>query len=269
MIKLHLPFENLICFILLLITVSGCDQRKFLETITPPEDDKLAREFIERLRTNDSDYIISRIDRSVWGENPRQTIMEMYEYVDHASPKNIELISCYIRYFESTNQAGKKYTDLSYQIEFPASWYTANIVICTTDGLKELYGFRINKIPASLKEINRFTFEGKGLLPYVMLFVAILIPCFILFTLGLCIFTKVKYKWLWIIFILLGFGKVTYNWTTGYILFHINFNIQLLGSGIVKSGLYAPWIITFSFPVGAILFLILRNKLRIPKRSQS
>ncbi len=37
---------------------------------------------------------------------------------------------------------------------------------------------------------------------------------------------------------------------------------KIPGVGMVKMGLYAPWILKVSFPLGAILFLIKRRKLQ-------
>jgi len=64
---------------------------------------------------------------------------------------------------------------------------------------------------------------------------------------------------LWIIFILFGFVTFSLNWTTGE--FEIQLiSIKLFGVGIIKLGIIAPWIVSFSIPIGAIIFWIKRKK---------
>jgi hypothetical protein len=64
-------------------------------------------------------------------------------------------------------------------------------------------------------------------------------------------------KWLWIIFILIGFGKLSLNWTTGQILFNpLSFYVQLFSVAVIKHGPYAPWIFSISIPLGAIIFFL-------------
>ncbi len=91
----------------------------------------------------------------------------------------------------------------------------------------------------------------------------------ILASLILRIRTKIgKRKWLWIVFIPFGFGRLSFNWTTGRVLFNpLSVHFQLLGAAAVKHGLYAPWIISISVPLGAIVFLIRRKRLAAAGRS--
>ena len=98
-----------------------------------------------------------------------------------------------------------------------------------------------------------FTFKNKGFLHYLFLFFATLIPIFIIITLIFAIKTKLKNKWLWIIGILFGFIKFSINWTTGQVGFNL-INISILGAGFSKPGNIAPWILSFSLPIVAIIF---------------
>jgi hypothetical protein len=83
---------------------------------------------------------------------------------------------------------------------------------------------------------------------------------FTLVVLVVCIRTKMKRrKWLWILFILFGFGKLSVNWATG------QWGVMVLAAQLFSaSGTAAylgPWIVSVSLPVGAVLFLIKRRRL--------
>lgn len=84
----------------------------------------------------------------------------------------------------------------------------------------------------------------------------------ILVALIVCIRSRIRRKWLWIIFILLGFVQFRFDWSSG------QFNVQpaslmLFGASFMRLGPYAPWILGFAIPVGAITFLLLRRWLII------
>jgi len=138
------------------------------------------------------------------------------------------------------------------------------LVIVTIEGKsnnQKIYNIRVNPIPKSLEEINAFTFSGTSFRHYLILLIAIGMPIFILYTIVLCIRTKMKRKWLWIIFMLLGFGKYSFNWTSGLMGF-MPIAIQLIPISAFKGGPYAPWIINISVTIGALSFYLKRRKVK-------
>lgn len=80
-----------------------------------------------------------------------------------------------------------------------------------------------------------------------------------------CIRRGGRRKWLWLAFILIGFGKISLYWMPGpfsWAMARIEVvSINLLGVGIVKYPLYDPWALSLSIPLGAIIFLA-RQQLR-------
>lgn len=67
-------------------------------------------------------------------------------------------------------------------------------------------------------------------------------------------------KWPWMIFILLGVGKVAVNWTTGEWQV-MPLAVQLFSVSALSDS-YGPWELAVSFPLGAIAFLARRRVLR-------
>ena len=101
------------------------------------------------------------------------------------------------------------------------------------------------------------TLAGKSGAQFAVMASAAVVVALTLYAFVLCIRTRnVKRKWLWILFILVGFGAVQANWTTGEIGFKL-LNIQLFSAGAVAQS-YSPWIITAALPLGAIIFLFKR-----------
>lgn len=123
---------------------------------------------------------------------------------------------------------------------------------------------------------NAFTFEGKGWVHYLMFGLLIGIPVFMIATAILCFREKrVRHRWLWIPFILVGLWGVTFNWTTGAIqsdlvqispqgIFFNFIKVYLLGAGIVTVSYFQPWILSIGSPVGAVAYFVRRRFYKPP-----
>jgi len=126
--------------IFICLFIFGCNPNKisqaFLEKITPASDNKLAREMISNLQKENLDFIILNFNKKALGNNPKENLSKLYEYFDHQEPKNIEIIGAHI--FSSST---KHRSNLTYQIEFPNSWYAANIIIDTVGNSKKVLRF--------------------------------------------------------------------------------------------------------------------------------
>lgn len=158
----------------------------------------------------------------------------------------------------------KRRSDLSYQLHFPTAWVAGDVVIDTVDGRQFVAGIHFSQYPESFEEMNRFSLTGKSATHYLVFACCVAVPVFIIYALIACIRTRlVRRKWLWIVFILLGVCQFQFNWTTGSWSLK-PLSILLLGSSCMASGPYAPWILSFGLPLGAIVFLFRRKKLRKP-----
>jgi hypothetical protein len=158
--------------------------------------------------------------------------------------------------------------NLSFECQFPTNWFLINVALQRKDGVSTIYGLHVRPLSDSLENYNKFTLTGKSLFQYAIFVFSIWIPIFTLYVLVLCIRTKMKKrKWLWIIFILFGVGKITINWTTG------QWQIGLLQFQLLGAGTFAPpygaWLIAVSIPLGAIIFLLRRKSLTVSMEPSS
>jgi hypothetical protein len=127
----------------------------------------------------------------------------------------------------------------------------------------------LQRIPDSLQHINAFTFAGKGALHYLILGAALLTTLFTIASFVACVRTPgIRRKWLWAIFTAVGVTGVTLNWTTGTIGFQ-PVSIHLFGAAASATSPYSPWFVTASFPLGAVLFLVKRARLRSAAQSSA
>jgi hypothetical protein len=238
---------------LLLAVLSGCNQATLIKKITPPEDEAIARRYVDYLRQNRLDQIEQDLDPGLKDSNTHGTFASMAAMFPAQEPVSTKVVG-FRSFFGNVRS-----TEITLEYEFPQRWLLAEVVTQKGGGVTTIVGFHVTPIADSLENLNRFTLEDKGATQYGVLSLAVLAPLFSLYVFVLCIKTRMgKRKWLWLIFIFVGVGKLFVNWTSGQVFF-TPLAIQLPPAG-ASAQLYGPWIVYASLPLGAIIFLIMRNR---------
>lgn len=220
-----------------------------LDKFSTPEDQAIAKSYIQQLRAGEFAAIEKSLDPSMHGPKVREVLMEMAAAIPPGEPKSVKLVGAHRGF---VNQG--KTVETVFEYQFEEKWLIISVMTKEEDGAKTLYGFHVNPEQQSIEESSRFTFAGKSADHLIFFVMTVAVFLFIIGTLILCAVTKLpSKKWLWIIFILCGCGQVAFNWTTGAMTYHIFF-VTLLGTAAWLSN--GTWILSFSLPIGAISFLI-------------
>lgn len=258
-----MPGKKSIIFLVLLtypILFVGCDfkeqLKKQLEKFVPKEADKFARAYIDILREGDFEQAEKLLDPQVVTSKTRSKLQEGANLLKKGELISMEIVG--VNIFETKD---KSRNSLTYQLQFKDTWLLVIVIVDDISGKQQIYGVNVKTIPKSLEEINAFTLSGKSFRHYIILLLAAFIPVFMIYTIVLCVRTKMKRKWLWIILILIGVGKYNFNWTSGQMGYQ-PISLLIPGTLAFKGGPYAPWIISISIPLGALLFILKRRKMR-------
>jgi hypothetical protein len=107
--------------------------------------------------------------------------------------------------------------------------------------------------------VNAFSLRGKSATHYVTLGLAVLFALGSVAAAGLVARTPMRRRWLWALVALVGAGTFQLDWTTGATRI-VPFNVLLLSSSVMRPGAYASWVVSFAFPVGAMLALQRRRR---------
>ncbi len=246
--------RSLAAIFLCLLTLTACDQQAALESFVPQAESAQAKKFLAQLAARDFDAVEAQLDSSLRSPDVRAKLKEVAEQIPQGEPKSITTIGAY------THKVNQKTTfSLAYDYEYAESWLVANVVLVKVGETVGVSGVHLTPTRQSQKSLNEFRFTNKGVLHYVFLTLGVLIPVFCVATIVACKRTKIhKRKWLWYIFIALGFVQFSLNWTTGQTNV-LPLSFLLLGAGFNKVGLHAPLILTFAVPVGAIVFWLRRK----------
>ena len=243
-----------ILLFLVLVLLASCSYDEMFEKMVPKEESQFAQQYIDKLRARDFTYIKSLMSPEVLSQVNDELLEKMAGYFRGDAPKSVKLIGSQVSVFN--NQWRGNFT---FEYEFEGGWNLANAALQKTQNGYQVIGINVYQTTASQKELNAFTLSQKSALQYFVLAAAVLVPIVILVTVYACVRTpNVRRKWLWILFILLGFGALRINWTTGEYAMQL-LSVHLLGASAFASGPYSPWVVSASVPFGAIMFWFKRK----------
>lgn len=234
----------------------GCDQKAWFERFIPQDDAEFSRQYLELLQAGNFEAAEAIVDPSLRTDQLRSQLEEVAAFFPPESPVEIQTVGAQTIHGNRPTQVS-----ITLQYSYADQFLLASVVQDKSDQGPVIRGVHVQPIPDALENIHRFTFEDKGAAHYLMLALAIAVPALIVFALVLCIRTSMaRRKWLWIIFILLGFTQTTLNWTDGSLHFNA-VSVHVLGLSALSASPYSPWLLSVSLPVGAIVFLFRRRQL--------
>lgn len=243
-------------WILILGMLAACGQQDILQKIASPAEQATARKYIDELRSLDFGDIEKAIDPTIADGIAGGTLAKMAALIPNGTPTSVQLVGANRFSSESTGTT----LNLTYEYQFGTQYLLANVATKAKNGVLTIVGFRVLPESASLESQNKFNLSGKSALHHGVLGAAIAMAIFTLVVLVVCIRTKIRRrKWLWILFVLFGFGKLSVNWTTGQ--WGVMVLAAQLFSASARAGFFGPWIVSVSLPVGAVIFLMRRRSL--------
>jgi hypothetical protein len=247
-------------FVLVLL-LAGCSQEQLLQKFASPDDQAIARAYIDELRARDFDDLERAADPSIKGPTLRSTLAQMADLIPPGDPTSVKLVGA-----QSYYSPGAATVKTTFEYNFGEKWLLAYVAIKNRNDVKTIVGFHVYPEALALERQNAFTLAGKPAIAYIVLCATLVAPLFTVYALVLCIRTRLRgrRKWLWILFIVIGFGKFAVNWTTGQ--WSISPAYVQLFSASAFAPIYGPWTIAASVPLGAIMFLLRRKSLSAPAR---
>lgn len=232
--------------------LAGCDAKQTVDSFAPKPEVDIGRGYIEDIRARNFAPVRKAMDPQYLTGIDKA--LERIAGLFPSRPlKNIKLVGT-----NTIKETAFTTYQFSYEYEFSESWLLAQIVMRRTGGNLKIEGVTITPLADSLERFNAFTFRNKGFAHYFFFLAAMALPIFTFATAVVCWRTPIpRLKWLWIVFVLLGFCTFTLNWTTGAIDFQI-LRVALLGAGFGQAP-FGPLLLQISLPVGAIIFWFRRR----------
>jgi hypothetical protein len=230
--------------------VMACDRDTALKRFTPPEHDKLAREFLNAAQTGDTLFVWKSIaPSSLQTPGVRDSVLSAMRGLPKGTVDTLRQVGAHRFQGDDADRSL-----LSYELHTSAGWAGVNIRVLEDTSGRYIEGFRADRLPASLETTNAFRLSEKNPVTFFVPLLAVACAVFSIFVAVLAVRTRMPRRGLWAFFALLGVASVTMDWTTGQLSFQL-LQVTLFCAGIMRIGPAGPWLITVGFPAGALATL--------------
>jgi len=239
------------------VALCGCSWQESLHKFAADED-TFARGYLDLMRSGDRDRARALLDPPGRESASDEMFAKLRGVLDRGTPQEATLIGAQV---VTDARTGVRRARLEYQLHDGSGFVLADFIIRRAASETVVETLHLEPLPGDLREIHRLRIGDKGALHWLMLLAVAGEIALMVYALVRCAMTPLRRrKWMWILFVLCGFGGLTFNWTNGAIDYRI-LNVQLFGIGFSKGGPYAPWLLSLSLPVGALVFLARRRHL--------
>lgn len=234
----------------------GCSPEQAADKAGLGQEESVAREVFNRIAQRDFEAIERQVDAALQGPELRPAIERTSGFIPPGSPKQVTLAE-----FGVLNGPQGVVYKFTFEADYGNRWLLEQVLLKRVDATLKIVGFHVWPASASVIESHRFTLTGKGPIQWVAAALLVLVPLFVLATLVVCARTKgLRRKWLWLIFVVLGWTSLTVNWTTGQWMFNL-LQVELLGAGFFQASPLTPFVVKVGIPIGALLFWWKRKRL--------
>jgi hypothetical protein len=228
----------------------GCSQEDAMRRFTPADADARARSYLALFTVGRADSAAARLLPALQGPEADRQLARIATLLDAQRFDSTHAIGANTNTFN-----GVRHVNMTYELHTGRGWMVGNVATVDSAGGWYVEGVSVTPIDRPLEETTRFTLHGKSAVHYLWLALAIIAP---VISIGAAVWIATRRKMprrgRWVLASLIGVGGFSLNWTTGETFVRI-VHVQLGAGGVMRAGLAAPWILTFSLPIGALLAL--------------
>jgi hypothetical protein len=236
---------------LALVAALGCSR------VPTGDEERFALDLISLVRHGRTDEALARMEPSLRTPATRSSLKEIEHSFPEGEPIRVDTIGGGVLTNMST---GERMANFTFQFQYASAWLLANVVVRTAGSERSARGFHVRALPDSLRRLNAFTWRRKSFRHFALAALAVVAFATSVAGVVACARSRIRRKPLWLLVSAFGVGQVMIDWTTGTTASR-PFSVQLLSVGIQRANEFAPWILSISVPVGAILFFSLQQKL--------
>lgn len=246
-----------IILLVLSLLLAGCSQDKLNDTLATPQEKAAASSFIVALQSGRLETVKASVEPQLYAET-----LAIARQLQPSIPKaaNLHLVTVSV-HTNSLNGVSQTQKALNYEFGAASKWAVIQIVLKTAPGSPQVVGWHAAPYDHQPTTGGDFALSGKSVTSYLWLAAMALSTITIVSALILIARTKgIRRRWLWAVGSAVGFGQFTLNWSTGAWSFR-PLGFFLLGSAALKTSPFEAWMLSFSLPVVAVIFLLRRKAL--------
>jgi hypothetical protein len=239
------------------IALSGCSQESFLRRIAPPESQLYVRRFVDSLAVAPVDRIAreftTRLAQEAGVLDSLRNVQRQFAMIGTVDSATLVGANAF-----SSPGSNTVHRDLSFEVYGARGIALVQVRLVEAGIQRQIDALHIEPLQRPLRAAHGF-WQNLRLVQALVLGAAISVAAFSLWAAVQVARTAMPKRWGWALIALVGVGKFAVNWTTGELGTEI-LSVQLLGASAFRNGLVAPWIVAFSFPIGAIVAMRRRQR---------
>lgn len=243
---------------ILTMLLTGCSAQQWNNELSTPQDRDLARTAIADLRSGNIGALKGRMEPQLFAQTLAAAGKIKGVMPAKGEPK---LMTVNVNTF-SGNGATISTKVLNYELGADGKWAVVQIVLQQQSGnATQIAGWHVTPTNGEPAAAGNFSFRDRS--PVHYFWIAAMLASTFTSLAALIMAARAKglhRRWLWIVGSMIGLGQFSLNWTTGSWGFR-PLAFQLFGSAAIKASPFDSWVLTFSLPIVAIVFLVRRAKI--------
>jgi hypothetical protein len=249
-------------FVLMMGRIFALGLFTHLLPLIAPKEDLFARQYIALLKTGD----IARADTylsPVLSPQAQNDLFSVGDYLNRCG--DLDSIHLLNVSYTKIDKGKKQAKVLSYYADFQKGSLLIRVMLFENGDGFSVSRFNYEPLSESFENAVSFKVGDRSWIQYLFLLSAVLMAVFTFWVLAECIDSRVRWKWFWIPFILVGVGRIGLVWngsTWRETVLQLNwFGFQLFSGGLVRTSVFQPWTICVSLPLGAIIYYFTKRKI--------
>ena len=240
----------------LALALSGCSYDFWQDKLVPERESAFASQYMDAVIALDAEYMKAHAHSSFKSKLTDELMAELSTWVPDGERLSTELAGWHIN-ITNSNWRGS----FSFEYEYTDGWAVGSVIVARTGDELSIVGFDFYRTEASQRELTSFSAADLTPPKVLGLLVTLFVPLFMIFTCYSVYKTPIPVgKKRWYFFSFVGIFGFALNWSTGAWETQVA-TIKLLGFGFSAASPFAPWILQFTVPIGAIAFWVMRKEL--------
>ena len=236
--------------LVLALLTSACSPDALTHRIATPERDARARHVIHMIVAGEHDSLLAESRFDMDSAAKARVLFQLDSALRGRRVDSLTLVGANLFTMSGTDRL-----TLSYEFHTEKGWIFSSVTTLDSASTWKVIGFHVEPLAGELRAANEFRLAHQSAAQYLALLAVV--ACMI-FTLGTAIFLATRRnfpkRWRWVLASLVGVASASVNWTTGEVATRLIF-VQLFAASAVRASEFGPWILSFSFPIGAIVAL--------------
>lgn len=216
-----------------------------------------ARQVLDLAVQGDIAALRARIHPSLLDGAGEAGLRKVVDVLSKAPPLDVHVVGYQTNSVHTVGGPTTETSRVVFESHRADGWFLTEIVLRRLDqGERRVIALHTEATPQSMEQLSTFSFRGKGPVHYAFLAIMLAIAVLQLFALVAWFRQRrvLGRRWWWLIGILVGPFQISLNWSTGEVGV-VALQIHLFCLSFLHSEA-SPWILSFSIPAGAIVFLV-------------